>query len=204
MGGLFYVLAIFLIGGFFIAGYMMELIRRSAAGEPYPLPEWENLGDMFVEGAQVLVVYLAFIVPLIVMYLVPLVAMALLSESGEPPAAMGFVVVLFMLFVALMYVALLLYFPAAVIRMAIERRISAAFEFSDNFEFIKRNIVNFLLAILIYMLASFVAQFGMIFFCVGIFPAAFWGVCVGAYSFGEVVLRDPGRSPQPERPDVET
>jgi hypothetical protein len=194
MGSLFYMLAVSLIGGFFLAGYMMELMRRSARGERYPLPEWENLGDMFVKGAAVMAVYLVLILPVMVLFIVPMVAMSALSEGEDPPAALGLAVVLLMIVLVVYYIAFLCYFPAAMVRMAMERRFSAACEFSENFEFLKRNIINCILAIVCYMLASLISQFGMILCCVGIMPAVFWAVCVGAYSLGEVALRDSARS----------
>jgi hypothetical protein len=197
MGSLFYLLAFVLIGMVFIAGYMMELIRRSARGERHPLPEWENLGDMFVEGATVLAAYFILVLPAMLLFIVPMMGIGAYAESrgDEAPIAAGVAVVILALALMAVYFALLLYFPAAVVRMALERRFSAAFEFSENFELLKRNFVNFILAILFYMLASFIAQFGMILFCIGIIPAAFWAVCVGAYSFGEVAFRDPARRP---------
>jgi hypothetical protein len=69
MGSLFYLLAFVLIGMVFIAGYMMELIRRSARGERHPLPEWENLGDMFVEGATVLAAYFILVLPAMLLFI---------------------------------------------------------------------------------------------------------------------------------------
>ena len=194
MGSLFYVLAFFLIGGFFLAGYMMELIRRSARGEQYPLPEWENLGEMFVEGVKVMGAYLVIILPAMLLFMVPMSTIGAFSEGGSPPAALGLMVILFMLVLGLVYIALLLYFPVAMVRMAMERRFSAVFEFSENFDFLKRNIINFILAFVFYMLASLISQFGIILCCIGIIPAVFWAVCVGAYSLGEVALRDPVRS----------
>lgn len=195
VGSLFYVLAFVLIGGFFIAGYMMELIRRTARGERHPLPEWENLGDMFVEGATVTAAYFVLILPAMFLFVVPMIVLGVFAEGEgrDPHPALGVAVLVMLMLLVIVYFALLLYFPAAVVRMALERRFSAAFEFSENFELLKRNIVNFILAILFYMLASFISQFGMILFCVGIIPAAFWAACVGAYSLGEVALRDPER-----------
>ena len=44
---------------------------------------------------------------------------------------------------------------------------------------------------MIYLLASFVSQFGMILCCVGLFPAAFWAYVVLAYGLGETVRMNP-------------
>jgi hypothetical protein len=85
----------------------------------------------------------------------------------------------------------MLYLPAALLRLALERRFGAAFEVEKNFELIKRNVGNYVLALLVFLLANFISQFGILLFCIGILPASFWGSCVGAYALGEVALRDP-------------
>ena len=44
VGSLFTLLSFVFIGGVFIAGYAVRLLRRAARGETYPLPEWDDLG----------------------------------------------------------------------------------------------------------------------------------------------------------------
>lgn len=73
-----------------------------------------------------------------------------------------------------------------------EERFGAAFEFEANWSFLKRNVSNYLLAIAAFIVANFIAQFGFLLFCIGLFPATFWSQCVGAYALGEVACRDPG------------
>ena len=63
IGSLFTLLSFFFVGGIFVAGYAARLVRRAARGEPYPLPEWDDLGGMFVEGLSVVGAYLIHIVP---------------------------------------------------------------------------------------------------------------------------------------------
>ncbi len=63
LGGLFSILSIFLVGTFFVAGYVVGLTRRTARGESQPLPEWDDLGTLFVDGARALAVYLGHIIP---------------------------------------------------------------------------------------------------------------------------------------------
>lgn len=197
IGSLFYLLAFVFVGGLVIAGYMMEVIRRSARGEAYPLPEWDNIGRMFIEGATVVGAYLAIILPTVLVFMVPFVAMGTLAEGQDASPVIGLMMAALMLVVFVGYIAVLLYFSAAVVRMALERRFSGAFDFAENVAFLRRNLKNVILAVLFYMLASFLSQFGLILFCIGILPAAFWALCVGAYAFGEVAFRDPERAQAP-------
>lgn len=194
IGSLFTIFSMFLIGGVFVAGYAARLVRRTARGEPYPLPEWEDFSGMFVEGLTVIGAYLLYLVPAVVGAGVVLLPMFLLGgRDSDPSPAIVLVLIPLVLLATLVFFAIVLYFPAAFTRLAVEERFGAAFELEANWDFLKRNFSNYLLAIAAFLVANFVAQFGIVLFCVGILPATFWSQCVGAYALGEVALRDPNR-----------
>lgn len=181
----------FIVGSVFLAGYAMRLVRRSARGEAYPLPEWDDLGEMFTEGLAVIGAYFIHILPVIVAVFVLVVPVAVLSgRNGEPSPAVLLVLIPLGVVVALLVLAVLVYFPAALARMAVEERFGAAFELGNDVDFLRRNLSNYLLALAAFLVANFLSQFGILLLCIGIFPAAFWAQCVGAYALGEVVLRD--------------
>jgi hypothetical protein len=193
IGSLFTILSMFLIGTVFVAGYAARLVRRAARGETYPLPEWDDLGGMFVEGLSVIGAYLLHLLPVMAVFGISFVPLILLGErDGEPsPAALLVFVPLIIVAVVLLF-AVMFYFSAAFTRLAVEERFGAALEVQQNFAFLRRNAVNFLMAIVAFMVSNFIAQFGIFLFCVGILPATFWSQCVGAYALGEVAFRDPG------------
>lgn len=199
LGGLFGLLSVFLVGAFFVAGYMVRVVRRSAKGEPFPLPDWDELGGMFSDGLRAFGVYITHFLGLLVVLGTPcgvfFGAVALMSrdsrELPEPVAALaGLALVAAYGLFLLLSLALAVYLPAALARFVMQDRFAAAFDFRENLAFIRRNPANYFLALLTYLLASFLSQFGLILCCVGIFPAGFWASCVLAYSMGEVVFRD--------------
>jgi hypothetical protein len=201
IGGVFYLLCAFLVGVPFIAGYVVQVTRRTARGEALPLPEWTDYGQLFSDGLQIVGLYLihflaAFLLPgsLGCLFAV-LGSAASRSDAASGVMALGVVGAYFLFFVMLL--ALLLYFPSAYIRTAITGRFSAGLEVRENIELIKRNPANYLIAIAIYWVTSFIAQFGVILCIIGVFPAAFWSMCVTGWALGEVARRDPvlgGRS----------
>jgi hypothetical protein len=202
LGSLFTVLSMFMVGVFFLAGYLIRLVRRSAAGEERPLPEWDDLGGIFVDGALVVGAYLVYLLPLIVLMVLFSVGVAVFGggiDEGVDQAALAVGSVLFAVVWSLILLVFMLYLPAALVRLALERRFGSAFEIEKNFEFIKRNVGNYVLALLVFLLANFISQFGILLFCIGILPASFWGSCVGAYALGEVALRDPAGTAIMER-----
>ncbi len=192
LGSVFSILSLFIVGGFFLAGYLLRLIRRAARGEERPLPEWDDLGGIFVDGALVVGAYLAYLAPLVVLMVFFSIGVAALGGGGDggDQAALAVASVLFAIVWTLALLAILFYFPAALTRLALERRFGAAFEIEENFAFIKRNVGNYVLALLTFLLANFISQFGILLFCIGILPASFWASCVAAYALGEVAWRD--------------
>jgi Protein of unknown function (DUF4013) len=195
MGSLFSILSIFLVGGIFVAGYAMRIVRRAARGETYPLPEWDDLGGMFMEGLSAMGAYLAHILPIVLAVVVVAVPAAILGgRHGDSSPAVALLIIPLGLIAGIIVLAVLFYFPAAFTRMAVAERFGAAFEVGENWAFLRRNIMNYLLAIVVFLVANFISQFGILLFCIGIIPATFWCQCVGAYAMGEVVFRDPNRA----------
>jgi hypothetical protein len=202
LGGLFSLLGVLIVGVLFVSGYVVRLIRRSAKGEARPLPDWDDLGGLFGDGIPVVGVYLAHVLPVTLVPLFVLFASALvfggtigLAERSEPVAgALGALLSLVMLGLYAVFMlamlALMLYLPAALVRLALFGRFGAAFEWRENLGFIRRNAGQYLLAIGFYLIASFVAQFGVILCFFGVFPASFWSVCVLAFCLGQVARGD--------------
>lgn len=201
LGGLFVLLSSLLVGIPFTAGYGVRVIKRTAHGEGRPLPAWDDLGGLFGEGLKPIGLYLLH---LLALGLVPGAigcVLALLggglsaaARSGRAEDAVGGVIALGILLmyglILILSLALAIYFPAALTRMVLLDRFGAGFEVRENLLYIRRNLGNYLLALLLYLLASFVAQFGIILLCIGIFPATFWASLVGAWAFGETARRD--------------
>jgi hypothetical protein len=197
IGSLFTILSMFLIGSVFVAGYAARLVRRAARGEPHPLPEWDDLGGMFAEGLSVVGAYLLHLLPVMAAFGILFVPVILMSErDGDPSPAAALLLVLLVILAVVMVFALLFYFTAAFTRLALEERFGAAFEVQENLSYIQRNTGNLLMALLAFIVSNFIAQFGILLFCVGILPATFWSQCVGAYALGDVAFRDPGRRRQ--------
>jgi hypothetical protein len=206
IGGVFMLLAGLLVGAVFVAGYGLRLLRRTARGEPRPLPEWDDLGGLFSDGLRPVGIYIGYALPVTILpmafFVIMAVAGAGLSKAGGDGASQAFGALMAMGFMgvyalmALVMLALGLYVPAALARFAMLDRMGAAFEVRENFAFIRRNLPSYAMALLLYLLASFAAQLGIVLCCVGFFPAAFWAFCILCWGLGEVVRRDPLLAPR--------
>ncbi len=203
VGGLFTLLAAVLVGVPFILGYWARTLKNVAAGKQHPLPEWDDLGGIFSDGLRLVGVYLVYAIGLAValaliggVLVVPFIALgasgALDDSAGGLVAALGGLGTL-LLWAIIMVTALaaLVYLPAAMARAALRDSFSEGFAWREIAGFMRANLGNYALALVIYLVASFLSQFGMILCCVGLFPAAFWAYEVLAYALGETVRLNP-------------
>jgi hypothetical protein len=208
IGGAFTLLAAVLIGAPFVMGYLARLTRNVARGEPRPLPEWDDLGGLFRDGLRALVVYLGHFVAALILPVtlggILVLFITVSSQGGRTGDVLGTLAAFAMVGVyaigGLLMLALMIYVPAALLRFALYDRVAAGFEPREVAAVIQRNLGSYLLAILLYLVANFASQVGVVLCCIGVFPLGFWSGCILAWGMGEVARRDPvltGAAPAP-------
>ena len=196
IGGAFTLACALLVGIPFVLGYFSRTLRNVVAGEPRPMPDWDDLGGIFNEGLRLTAVYLLYTLGVVAVLaalgcVAALPFMALSGSGRDASEALGVLGGLGIvgLYGLVMVVSLVLgvYLPAALARAALRGAVADGFAWREILGFIRANLGNYLLSLVIYLLASFLAQFGIILCCVGIFPAAFWGYMVLAVALGQTV-----------------
>jgi hypothetical protein len=196
IGSAFSLLTAILIGAPFVAGYFTRLLRNVARGEGRPLPPWDDLGGIFRDGLRTLAVYAGHFAALMALPLTGGCLIALVmgtlatpERAGRASDAVGMLAGVGLVGVyalaAVLMLVLLVYVPAAALRFALTDRVGAAFEPREVIALIRRNLGNYLLVIVLYVLASFVSQFGVFLCCVGVFPLSFWALCLLGWGLGE-------------------
>jgi hypothetical protein len=188
IGGLVNLAGIFIVGWFFLFGYLAALARNVVAEKQYPLPDWDDFGDYFAEGLRLFGVMLCWIVPIVVLAMafgIPGMILTSIDNEGANVVGSGMMGCLSCLFVPIM-LAVVFFLPASLLYAALEQRFSAAFEWRRIWPFIKANIGNYLLAIVVYLIARFLAGLGVFAFCIGVIFTGFWAFTVTTYAFAEV------------------
>jgi hypothetical protein len=196
VGGAFTLACALLVGVPFVLGYFSRTLRNVVAGEPRPMPEWDDLGGIFNEGLRLTAVYLLYALGIVVVLaalgcVMALPLMVLSGGGGDFSDVFGVlgglgIVALYSL-VMLVSLALAVFLPATLARAALRGTVADGFAWREILAFIKANLGNYLVALVIYLLASFLAQFGILLCCVGVFPAAFWSYMVLAQALGQTV-----------------
>ncbi|HET7436611.1 MAG TPA: DUF4013 domain-containing protein [Thermoanaerobaculia bacterium] len=188
IGGLFYLAGFMLIGWVFLLGYMARVTRNVIAGNPRPLPEWDDLGDYFSEGLRLFGVLFIFVLPVIVVAIflgIPAALLSAVEREGVQTVGGIFAGCMSCLIVPIA-LAVTFIVPASLLFAVVEQRFGAAFEFGRIWSFIKLNIGNYLLAIVIYFIARFLGGFGVILFCIGVIFTGFWSLLITSHAFGQV------------------
>lgn len=189
VGGLFYLASIFLVGIFFLLGYFARLFRNVVEGSPRPLPEWNDLGEYFGEGASLFAIAFLYGLPILALVgivIVPAAVAAAMGGGRDVSALTGGLGGCMYCLILPMELALGFWIPGALTFAVMERRFGAAFEFSRIWSYIKANIGNYAIAFVIYLVASFAAQLGMILLCIGVVFTAFLAMAIGTYAFAQV------------------
>lgn len=195
MGGLFYLAGFLIIGWFFILGYLARVTRNVIRGADVPLPEWEDLGEFFNEGARLIGVALVYVIPMLVLgmaFIIPAALLDAIDNEGAQAMGSAFAACISCLLVPLS-LAVLFFMPASLLFAMVEQRFGAAFEFARIWPFIKDNIANYLMAIVVYLIARFIGGFGVILLCIGVVFTGFWSFLIMAHGFAQAYRLAPKR-----------
>jgi hypothetical protein len=189
VGGLFYLAGFLIIGWFFILGYCWRLAQNVMNGVERPLPEWDDLGDFFNNGLRMFGIVLVYILPIIVLAVVlgvpAAIAGAVRDNEGMQVLSSGIAGCMACLIVPVS-LAITFLLPAAMLRAVSENRMGAAFEIGPIWKFIRENIGNYLLAVVVYIIARFLAGLGIILLCIGVIFTGFWSLLIQTHAFAQV------------------
>lgn len=186
IGGLFYLASFLLVGWFFILGYVARVVRNIIADVKLPLPEWEDLGGFFNEGVRLFAISLIYALPIVLMVSVMIPASILGEADNSALQALGSVAgCVACLFIPFMLVTMF-FLPAALLFAVVEQRFGAAFELGRLWPFVRANIGNYLLAIVIHIIAQHLGGFGIALLCIGVVFTGFWSFLITAHGFAQV------------------
>ncbi len=179
-----------------LTGYMLQTLKNVRSGQPRPLPEWNDFGTLFTKGAIMTGIIFIYILPILIFTVPWLMSIGVAGYLGEsmdnPDASAALVMVVASCggcVVGLMGLLFGLFLPAAMIRYAQFETFGSAFQFGELFNFIRNNIGEYIIAILLGGVASFIAGFGIILCFIGAFFTNFWATLVTAHLYGQLARK---------------
>jgi hypothetical protein len=187
LGSIFLLLCLFGLGIFVIAGYLVQLTQRVMKNEPFPMPEWSDIGVKFVVGFKFCVVYFLYMIPVLVL-LVPAFLFAMIGEIAELPDAASFVlaVYLFGLFLVIIpySIGFTLLLPIITYRFAEREKITDGLDLAAVLREFKANWQTTTVAALLTLGVQLLASFGFVLFIIGVIFTIFYACVVSAYLAG--------------------
>lgn len=189
IGGLISLIPVF--GWFAIWGYLLETARNVAAGNPRPLPKWDNLGEKFTLGFYYFVISLVYAIPLVIVILLllcfPVMLVIRAGAYGDASSSIaGLLLCLFpllaivVLILAILWSLLLL---AALVRYLQTGSLGAALQVGEVIPMLRGNLGMWFVLWLVGLLCAFIAGLGSAVILGAIFTVpysqAVFGHCIG-------------------------
>lgn len=183
LGSLFGLLGIVIIGSIIVQGYLLTYSERVARGEPRPLPEWENYGELLRKGFFGFVVAFVYALPIAVVgfglgaLIIPLVIVGNASNVS-PDAIVGVVLLavcgLLLLILPLVFLILVIS-PAAQAQLVLhDHDLGSAFRFGEVLGLIRRHLGQYLLmTVLVLAALTVLSQIGQFACYIGVFATTF-------------------------------
>ena len=143
-------------------GYQVQISRNVVQGKKRPLPEWNNLADLLLDGLRVIGAMFIYMLPMFLLYGLAFVLVFLsidpaaineYSGSGTPPIPTGFFAFMGLFLLCGMPYTLLawLLWPMLSIQVARKNKLAACFDFREMWQLIRQDWVNYLLVIGLYL-----------------------------------------------------
>lgn len=183
------------IAGFLLSGYGVEITRRVINGNPQVLPEWDNWGQLLVDGLKVFIIGIVYALPIILVGLCLGIPTAATAESAPNLSSLLGAVSGCLNFLWGIVVAILS--PAAIAFFVVNDDLGAAFRFGDVFNFVRENFSNYLIVLVMSWVTGLIAFVGFL-FCLlpGLVTAPYAG-WVMSQLYGQAYLEGIKRAPQP-------
>jgi hypothetical protein len=142
--GVICIASILLVPIFLVYGYVFRIIKATLAGID-ELPEFDEIGDMFVDGLKIFVVSIVYAIPIYIlygiMYVLGIGMMSTASYTDYTAATSAVFGLMSLLYIVIMIVAIIisLFELMAIANMAYyDGELGAAFRFSEILEHISR------------------------------------------------------------------
>jgi hypothetical protein len=185
IGGLITLIPI--IGIFIVMGYALAVARNVIHGKEQAMPEWSDFGKMLVDGFFSWLISMVYTLPIfILMCVVMFPAMLIGGEDSVLGGLAGCCVAVFSIIYG--FAMCLFFLPAALMRYAVSGDIMSAFKFGEILALTRANLMVFLMALLIAIVASFVGGLGAIACGVGALFTGFYSYCVMGHAYGQAYL----------------
>lgn len=182
-----------LAGVAILYGYFVRLTRNAAAGEPRPLPEWEDWGRLLADGARAMLTQLLFVLPLIGFGLLLLPAMGLAATRDTAVSAVGGALLAAVgLVLAAAGLLWAVAWPLVLGCYATTGDVGVALRWGETFALLRARPGPYLLVLVMAIATRFVGNLGFLALGVGMPFTAFYAQLVNFHLYGQALRQTRG------------
>lgn len=189
------LLLIPIIGWIPATGYYLTTIKNVSDGQEFPLPEWSDFGGFFMKGLYGWIGMIVWNLPVILIAccagVLSAVGTSAAGAAGRDNAAavangLSYLALCLNCLQSLLSFVTGVTVAAPLVRYANSSQLSVFWDVRGNFDFIAKNVGNYVIALLVGWVASFIAFFGIILCVIGVLVTIFWSAMVNAFLLGQV------------------
>lgn len=177
-----------------LLGYQVTVIKNVADGLTTPLPEWSDLGGLFMKGLYAAIGAFVLFLPIIVLGICSALFSALLaggassstSSSNGAASIAALVSTCLSCIMSIYGLVVGLYLYAPLTRYALNNQMNTFWDFRGNWAFISANMGNYIVAVIMAFVASFVGSLGAIACFIGLPFTEFYAQLVVAHVLGQL------------------
>jgi hypothetical protein len=171
-------------------GYALRTVKAVGENREKPLPEWDDLGGDLVKGLLLVVGWFVYFLPSTILGgVVQAVNSILQGASAEASSVAGVCLGCGGCLAALLGLVAAVMVPAATVKYAQSGEFVSFFRFGEIWALLKDHSGDYIIAILLSMVAGFIAGFGVLACVVGLAFTTFWSLLVSAHLFGQILAK---------------
>jgi hypothetical protein len=191
---LFFLVIPPILAAIVLNGYGLWIVRRVIRGESPVLPDWDDWGQLFVDGLMVAIIELVYALPIIAASVCLGTPLGILSENSDAAASvLGSALGCFNLLWAIVMSFLL---PAAIAFYAKAGDLGAAFRFGEILSWVRDNFATYLVTAVMAWVASLIGGLGFLVCGVGWLLTIPYAEFVTSHLYGQAFLEASGTPPQ--------
>jgi len=157
IGAVFVLFSFLLLPIFVVIGYQIRIVRNVIDGRSRPLPEWDAIGQMFMDGLMLFVAGFVYALPIILISACAGIISSTTTNAVGDMSGVGVVITILSSCLGVLYgLALAVIIPAVYIQYARVGEFGALFRFGEVIAIARESLVDFIIVFLVNLVAQFV------------------------------------------------
>lgn len=180
-GALLVIPVVNFFGAFVVTGYSLLIIRNVLNGYDLPLPGWDDVGGLFIQGLKTAVVHLVWTIPIAILMLILLTGAVLTDNGGMIFLAIVVIIVLGLALAAVLF--------ASTARYAWTGSIEEGLNVRVLLPLVRSNLPDYAVLLGLSIVLSLIASAGVVAVYVGLLFTTPYAMFVLAHLIGQAYYR---------------